>query len=71
MDIMQKLMSGDGMGKIFSNINETIDKKVKSGELSGSSLKQEAESMCKNTNIFNTMNQAHESKSSDRKDKKQ
>ena len=71
MDIMQKLMSGDGMGKIFSNINETIDKKVKSGELSESSLKNEAESMCKNTGIFNAMNQSQDSKSSDRKDKKQ
>ena len=49
MEMMQKLMQGDGLGNIFSNINNVIEQKVKSGDFSQDSLKHEAE------NIYGSM----------------
>lgn len=63
MEMMQKLMQGDGLGNIFSNINNVIEQKVNSGDLSQDSLKKEAEniygSMDKNplfSSMMKTMN---------------
>ena len=51
MEMMQKLMQGDGIGNIFSNINNVIEQKVNKGDFSQDALKQEAE------NIYGSMGQ--------------
>ena len=45
IDILQKIMSGDTMSKIMGEVQNTMDKKVKSGELDENLMRDEATSI--------------------------
>jgi hypothetical protein len=45
MEVMAQMMNPEKMGNIFQNINNVMEKKMKSGELNEETLKKEAQSM--------------------------
>lgn len=60
MEMFQKLMSGDAMGKIMGTIHNVVNDKVESGQLNENTMKNEAEGMYKNMGnnpLFQAMNQ--------------
>lgn len=60
MDIFQNLLSGDAMGKIMGSINNIVNSKVESGDLSRDNMTQEAQAMYQNMGsnpLFQAMNQ--------------
>jgi len=73
MEMMQKLMQGDAMGNIFKNINQTIEKRVESGEMSEDALKTEADgmygTMSQNPMFKNMMNPTGEGTKEETRDK--
>lgn len=48
MELMQKLMSGDAMGKIMGQIHNVVNEKVESGELDRDSMVKEAQGLYQN-----------------------
>jgi len=46
MDIIQKLMSGDAMGKIMGTIHDVVNEKVVNGDLNKDDMVNEAQGMC-------------------------
>ena len=75
LEIMSQLMNPQKIGSIFNDINQVVDKKVNSGELSEDSLKKEAEGMCgkfsDNPLFGNLMKQMNPQESSDYQEKNQ
>lgn len=60
MMLMQKLMSGDAMGKIMGTIHNVVNDKVESGQLNQDTMKNEAQGMYQNMGnnpLFQAMNQ--------------
>lgn len=60
MVLMQKLMSGDAMGKIMGTIHNVVNDKVESGQLNQDTMKNEAQGMYQNMGsnpLFQAMNQ--------------
>tara|TARA_B100000963_G_C22612835_1_gene665781 strand:+ start:364 stop:1305 length:942 start_codon:yes stop_codon:yes gene_type:complete len=45
MEVFQKLMSGDGLGKIMNTIHTTVSQKVDTGEIDQEAMVQQAQSM--------------------------
>lgn len=63
LDMIQKLMSGDGMSKIMSNVHSIVNSKVESGEINKDDMVNQAQglysSMNMDTNpLFQAMNQS-------------
>ena len=60
MDMIQKMMSGDMMGQIMSNIHNVVTEKVESGELNKEDMVKEAQGIYGNLGdnpLFQGMNQ--------------
>lgn len=60
MDMIQKMMSGDMMGQIMSNIHNVVNEKVESGELNKDDMVKEAQGIYGNLGdnpLFQGMNQ--------------
>jgi|TARA_B110001469_G_C9562553_1_gene279053 hypothetical protein len=47
MEIFQKLLSGDAMGKIMNSIHSVVNEKVDNGELNKDTMVNEAQDLCK------------------------